>query len=155
MKKSPAKKYERETGRKPYIATLAIESQNRATAWKRHGCNSFDTPRPTSQPMSFWTEQDVLEYIRRYNLKIASVYGDIVENDENKLYLTGCDRTGCVFCMFGCHLEKSPNRFERLKETHPKLWEYCMKERSRGGLGIMEVLDFIGVETGVEKQNKE
>lgn len=30
--------------------------------------------------------------------------------------------------MFGVHLEEHPNRFERLRITHPKLYEYCMKE---------------------------
>ena len=30
--------------------------------------------------------------------------------------------------MFGVHLEPHPNRFEQLRETHPKLYEYCMKE---------------------------
>lgn len=47
--------------------------------------------------------------------------------------------------MFGCHLEKEPNRFQRLKLTHPKLYEYCMKPWNQGGLGIADVLDFINV----------
>lgn len=145
MKKNPVKKYERETGFKPIIGTMACESQARKTAWKIHGCNAFDTKRPSSQPMSFWTEQDVLEYILRYDLQYASVYGDIVLDKKGKYYTTGCQRTGCVFCGFGCHLEKEPNRFQRLKETHPKLWEYCMKPWSDGGLGMKEVLEFIGV----------
>lgn len=145
MKKNPAKKYEKETGFKPIIGTMACESQARKTAWKIHGCNAFDTKRPSSQPMSFWTEQDVLEYILRYDLQYASVYGDIIQDKKGKYHTTGCQRTGCVFCGFGCHLEKEPNRFQRLKETHPKLWEYCMKPWSDGGLGMREVLEFIGV----------
>lgn len=64
MKKKPAKKYEKETGNHPIIGTMACESQARKTAWKVHGCNAFDTKRPTSQPLSFWTEQDILEYIK-------------------------------------------------------------------------------------------
>jgi hypothetical protein len=28
--------------------------------------------------------------------------------------------------MFGCHLEKEPNRFQRLKETHPRQYKYCI-----------------------------
>lgn len=42
-------------------------------------------------------------------------------------------------------MEKEPNRFQRLKETHPKQWEYCMKPVEEGGLGMREVLDYIGV----------
>ena len=119
MKKKPVKKYEKETGRTPIIATMACESQNRKTAWLKNGCNAYESKRPTSQPMSFWTEQDVLQYIKENNLPYASVYGDIIEDEKGKLKATGCDRTGCVFCAFGCHLEKEPNRFQRLKQTHP------------------------------------
>lgn len=45
-----------------------------------------------------------------------------------------------MFCMFGCHLEKEPNRFQRMKVTHPKQYEYCMNQ-----LGLKEVLEYIGV----------
>jgi hypothetical protein len=68
-----------------------------------------------------------------------------VEDEKGGLKTTGCSRTGCVFCMFGCHLEKEPNRFQMLKETHPKLHEYMLKPVSEGGLGLKEVLDYIGV----------
>lgn len=47
--------------------------------------------------------------------------------------------------MFGCHLEKEPNRFQRMKETHPKQYAYCMKSVEKGGLGIKEILEYIGV----------
>jgi hypothetical protein len=50
-----------------------------------------------------------------------------------------------MFCMFGAHLEKEPNRFQRMKETHPKQYEYCMKPVEEGGLGLATVLDYIGV----------
>lgn len=145
MKKKPAKAFEKETGMKPIVATMACESQNRRTAWLKHGCNAFDSKRPISQPMSFWTEQDVLEYLKKYNVPYASVYGEIVQDKDGKLHTTGCDRTGCVFCGFGCHLEKEPNRFQRLKVTHPKLWDYCMRSWSEGGLGMRSVLEYIGV----------
>lgn len=145
MKKKPSKKFEKETGLKPIIGTMACESKARETVWKIHGCNAFDIIRPSSQPLSFWTEQDVLEYIKRFNLQYASVYGRILQDDTGKYYTTGCDRTGCVFCAYGCHLEKEPNRFQKLKETHPKLWDYCMRPSSEGGLNMREVLDYIGV----------
>ena len=96
--------------------------------------------------MSFWTEQDVLRYLKEYDVPYASVYGDIVENEDGTLRTTGERRTGCVFCMFGVHLEDEPNRFQRLAVTHPKLYEYCMKPASEGGLGLAEVLDYVGVD---------
>lgn len=173
MKKLPAKQYEKESGRKPMIATMANESRLRYTKWMRLGCNAFEGERPTSQPLSFWTEQDILHYIKKYGVPYCSVYGDIrvkqaIEfaeqmnifdylgdyTEEDLLETSGCDRTGCIFCMFGCHLEKEPNRFQRLKQTHPRQYEYCIGggemvdgkwQPNKEGLGLGHVLDYIGV----------
>lgn len=155
MKKRPAKTYERKTGRKAIIGTLASESTLRKTQWVKYGCNAFESKRPTSQPLSFWTEQDILHYIKQFDVPYCSVYGDIVPDDEGTvLRTTGCDRTGCIFCMFGCHLEKEPNRFQRLKKTHPRQYEYCISggemvdgkwQPSKEGLGLRKVLDYINV----------
>lgn len=141
MKKEPLKRYEKETGRKPIIATMTHESRARQTSWLKTGCNSFDGKVPMSKPMSFWTEQDVLQYIMENNVELAPVYGEIKVNEEGKYYLTGEQRTGCMFCMFGAHLEQTPNRFQRMKQTHPKQYDYCMNK-----LGIQKVLDYIGVD---------
>ena len=117
---------------------------------------------PVSTPMSFWTEQDVLKYIKENNIKIASVYGDIVPDyykteelegqmdisdyglveDNRKLKTTGCDRTGCMFCGFGCHLNND-QRFVQMKETHPKQYDYIMRPKEQGGLNYKEVIDWI------------
>lgn len=140
MKKSPMKNYARETGRKPIVGTMATESLQRRNAWLKTGCNGFKSNTPISQPMSFWTEQDVLEYIVKFNLDYAKVYGEIKQDESGKYYTTGVDRTGCMFCMFGCHLEKEPNRFQKMKETHPRQYEYCMNK-----LGLKDVLDYINV----------
>lgn len=174
MKKKPAQKYAKETGRKQIVGTLASESRLRYQVWLKNGCNAFDAKKPSSQPMSFWTEQDVLHYIKKFNVPYCPVYGDIqvkppegteegqinvidylgCYEPEDILETTGCDRTGCIFCMFGCHLEKEPNRFQRLKETHPRQYEYCINggemvdgkwQPSKEGLGIGKVLDYIGV----------
>lgn len=146
MKKKPADKYSAETGRKSIQGTLAAESKLRELAWIKNGCNAFESKNATSRPLSFWTNQDILHYLKIHNIPYCSVYGDIVidlKDDtpaeqiniidflgdyepEDRLKTTGCDRTGCIFCMFGCHLEKEPNRFQRLKETHPRQYEYCI-----------------------------
>lgn len=147
MKKKPSKQFEKERGLAPVIGTMACESSVRRTEWLKNGCNAFDNKRPMSRPMSFWLEEDVLRYLKKYEVIYASVYGEIIEDDNGVLKTTGCDRTGCMFCGFGCHLEKEPNRFQRLKETHPKIWEYCMKSWDSGGLGMRKVLEYIGVKT--------
>lgn len=139
VKKMPLKQYQRKTKTHPIVATMAEESDRRKSAWLKTGCNSFSGDIK-SNPMSFWTEQDVLAYIVKYNLPYCSVYGDIVavDGDGNeydphnllipgcKLKCTGCDRTGCIYCGFGAHLEKGETRFQRLARTHPRQYEYCM-----------------------------
>lgn len=157
MKKTPAHKYHKLTGKNPIVGTMASESHLRTQKWVQNGCNAFNTTIPTSTPMSFWTEQDVLQYIKENNIEICSVYGDIVYDTENdnitfdkllgndkpKLKTTGCSRTGCMFCGFGCHLEKGESRFELMKKTHPKQYDYIMKPWNEGGLGYKELIDWI------------
>ena len=130
---------------KPMIATMAADSQQRMSGYLHSGCNLFTGKKPRSTPMGFWTEQDVLMYIKAYNVPIAPIYGEIIE-EGGKLRTTGAERTGCIFCAFGAHIKsKRKTRFELLKESHPKLYEYCMKPWDAGGLGMGEVLDYIGV----------
>ena len=163
MKKKPAHDYEKKTGRKPIIATMASESVMRTQKWLQDGCNAFNVTRPNSKPMSFWTEQDVLLYIKENNLPICSVYGEVVtdyeamgqcenqmsfadfgifDNERPLLKTTGCNRTGCVLCGFGCHLEKEPNRFQMLKQTHPKFHNllYVLKNN---GVTYAEAIDWV------------
>lgn len=147
MKKAPAHQYEKETGRYPITGQMACESRLRKKIWLDYGCNIYEGNRIKSNPLSFWTEQDILEYLVRFNVPYCSVYGEIKQDKNGKYYTTGEHRTGCIFCGFGCHLEDEPNRFQRLKETHPKLWEYCMKDWDNGGLGMKKVLDYINVKT--------
>lgn len=151
MKKSPLKAHAKKTGKHPITAQMATESRLRTQKWLQYGCNGFDMKHPKSNPMSFWTEQDVLQYIKQNGIPIASVYGDIVYKDDGKLYTTGCNRTGCIFCAFGCHLEKEPSRFQRLKQTHPRQYEYCIGgggydedgiwKPNNDGLGMRHVFD--------------
>jgi len=144
MKKRPIHKYDKETGSKPFLGTLASESAQRQQAWLQTGCNAFDSAYQHSSPLSFWLEQDVLQYIKTNNLQIASVYGEVQEKD-GKLFTTGLDRTGCMFCMFGAHLEKCPNRFQKMAHTHPSIYEYCLKPKEEHGLGLKEVLDYLKI----------
>jgi len=111
--------------------------------------------------MSFWSEQDVLMYIAIKRLFICSVYGVIADDTGSEvspadlnphamifdkvnpvLHTTKCDRTGCMYCGFGCHLNED-QRFLRLKETHPKVYEYIMKSVDSGGLGYEEIIKWI------------
>ena len=133
MKLKPIAEYVKKTGRVPIMGTTASESALRAQKFMQYGFYNLEGKKAQCTPMSIWTDDDVWEYIHRFNLPYC------------KIYDMGYDRTGCVFCMFGAHLDKEPNRFQKLQRTHPDLWRYCMKPYDDGGLGLREVLEFMGI----------
>lgn len=128
MKKSPIKSFEAREKLKPFIGTMACDSNIRKINYQRYGCNAFEIKQPLSAPLGFWREEDVWSYLETNNVKYS------------KIYDMGYKRTGCMFCMFGLHMEGKPNRFERMKETHPKQYEYCMKK-----LGLKDVLSYLEI----------
>lgn len=164
LKKGPLFRFERKEKSHPIIGTMAEESWLRRSAYLRLGCNAFESKHPTSKPLSFWRQQDILRYIKNNNLKISSCYGEVVEEDpqisffdsDKKLKCTGVKRTGCIFCAYGCHRDPNPNRFQLLKQTHPDLYDYCIHGGgwskdglwcpNSQGLGFSKVLDWINVE---------
>lgn len=168
LKKNPIKKYEKESNRKPITATMANESVQRTTQWLVNGCNGFQLKRPISNPMSFWTEQDILLYIKENDLSICSVYGDVVPDwdktddvegqmtisdlegfnnmelfdaERPPLKTTGCKRTGCMLCGFGCHLNHD-DRFLQLKETHPKMYA-LLDVIKNNGITMREAIEWL------------
>ena len=130
IKKRPFRKYEKESGNMPIIGTMASESSLRKRKYEREGCNAFNNKHPQSNPMLFWNESDIWEYIKKHDVEYS------------KIYDMGYERTGCMFCMFGHHLDlkKNKNRIELMKSTHPKQYKYCMKQ-----LGLAKVLGWYPV----------
>lgn len=128
LKKQPFVKYEKKTGTRPYIGILASESHRRMRRYRETGCNVFTEGKEKSMPLSFWTENDVWKYIKRFELPYSPIYD------------RGETRTGCLFCLFGCHLEREPNRFQRLYHLHPKIFDYCMDD-----LGLRDVMKYVGI----------
>ena len=170
MKKIPCKSYEKTTNRKPFLGIMAEESRLRKQKWIQHGCNAFNEKRPTSQPLSFWTEQDILHYINQNNIDIAEIYGDIVYTDKDGMFYdndlfndymplttTGVKRTGCVFCMFG--IAQDTERFLKLKEAEPKKYDFVMRGGKfdeqgmwipHNGLGYKFVIDWLNEHGGFD-----
>lgn len=99
MKKAPLKAWEKQNKKYPIVATMAEESIMREAAWLKTGCNGFDMKRPMSKPMSFWTEQDVYQFIPNVSsLEIVKMFSDadsftleglklVPQNKEHKDYL--------------------------------------------------------------------
>jgi 3'-phosphoadenosine 5'-phosphosulfate sulfotransferase (PAPS reductase)/FAD synthetase len=136
LKKRPAKKYEKTTGRKVFLGMLASDSMIRLRETLKHGCNYYSSKRPSSNPLSFWTKSDIISYLVQTKIPYCNaIYGDIIDNQ-----FTGYGSTGCVFCAFGIANEKPPNRYQRLKLTHPKLHAYALND-----LGWANVLDYMGI----------
>lgn len=134
MKEKPLVEWQKMSQRKPFIGTMANESIRRRNAWILHGCNAFNTTYPCSKPLSVWTEQDIYEYTKRYNLPLAKPYGNLVYNGC-KYCTTGCHRTGCVFCGFGAHMDKGL-RFKELAKLEPRLYEFCLGGGERDDKGM-------------------
>ena len=140
MKKNPAERYAELTGRKPIIGSMATESRLRTDNWLQHGCNAFEGNKPQSNPLSFWTEQDILRYIYEHKIEIAEAYGEVecklrkrkvpgerCYQDVEIFNTTKADRTGCVFCMFNISRKSSKDRFLKLKNEDPKKYDYVMR----------------------------
>jgi len=133
LKKQPVKTYEKQTGRVPLVGVRCDESRNREIEYlKRGGCNMFEGQRPKSEPLAFWTKADVWAYAKEFDLEYS------------QLYDMGWTQTGCFPCLFGIQHEASDlfvkNRFQRMQETHPKLYDYCLET-----LGLREVLTYLDI----------
>ncbi len=138
MKKEPMHRYEKQSGNVQYVGIMASDSKQRQKTYLQTGCNAFDMKRPRSAPLSFWTEQDILQCLKMYDIPYAKVYGKIIQKNDGNLVFTGVHSTGCVYCCFGLHMEDNPTRFQKMYTSHPKLWKYCMKK-----LGLEQILYYI------------
>lgn len=128
-----------------FYGTLAEDSQMRRDAYLKTGCNAFKDGHGKSTPMGFWTRQDILRYLHDFNIPIAPPYGEIIKLENGKFEFTKEHNTGCKLCLFGCHLEKEPNRIQRLANIEPNTYKFVMKSREEGGLGYREVMDYLGI----------
>lgn len=140
LKKAPAYKYCRKTGKKMIVGTMAEESLLRKQIWLKQGCNAFNASEPKSTPLSFWTSQDILQYLKLTDIPYCSLYGEIITLPNGNLGFSGYQRTGCAGCLYGCQLEKEPNRLQKLKTTHPAIYNYLFDK-----LDYAKVCDYIGI----------
>ncbi|MFI3212859.1 MAG: phosphoadenosine phosphosulfate reductase family protein [Eubacteriales bacterium] len=118
LKKEPLRRKAKELGLQcAILGILASESYQREKDWLENGCNVFYERKDNhSRPLSFWTDEDISDFIKKYSVKIP------------ELYNMGYSRNGCMFCGFGVHLEAPDNnRYQRLKKTHPIQYHYFAK----------------------------
>lgn len=75
-------------------------------------------------PLRLWSDELINKYIYKYNIKICDIY------KKEK-------RTGCKLCLYGIHMEKRPNKIDRLKEIEPNSYKYAEK------IGIINLMERI------------
>lgn len=126
LKKRPAIKFEKENKLLPIIGTCVDESKLRLQKYLKHGCNAFEMRRPASYPLSIWTQWDIWDFINDNDIPYCEIYD------------SGAEQTGCMICGFGCHHD---NRFERLQELHPKMYDIGMSYKN-SGVTYKEAIDF-------------
>ena len=118
LKKEPIRRKAKELGLEcAILGILASESYQREKDWLEYGCNVFHERKDNqSKPLSFWTEEDIQEYIETFNVKVSDLYN------------MGYSRNGCMYCGFGIQMEpEGRNRYQRLKETHPAQYSYLIQ----------------------------
>lgn len=128
FKKNPSKRMKMS----PIIATRIEESNNRKSAWKKSGCNSYskDYKHGVSRPLSLWKDEDVDLYVNEESVALSSLYTQY----EQK-------RTGCKICPYGAQLDGS--RFDLLKELEPKTYDHFIYHTKLGYILMITDVDII------------
>lgn len=102
------------------------------------------------QPYSKDREGNVIPYEPLETI-VPEIYGEIDKKLDGTLYTTKAQRTGCSMCGFGIQLEQRPHRFDRLRESNPKEWDFwmykcCTDKKTGQKYGWGRVLNYIGIE---------
>lgn len=165
LKEKPCNDYAKESGRFPYMGLMASEGGRRQKALMLNGCNYISPGTKRSAPFAIFNRQDILtlalemeDYYHAHwqdfgeteiETIIPASYGEIVRDADGTLRTTKAQRTGCSMCGFGIHMEGRPHRFDLLRESNPKEWEFWMKhiyqDEDGKWWGFGDVLDYIGV----------
>lgn len=108
---------------------MAAESHTRMISISTRGC-IFESRRPHIKdgafyhvsPIGMWKDEDVWEYIHRYNVEYSPLYDITYENGKGEV--KHIERNGCMFC--GTDIIFKDNHLAVLRQTHPRAYETCM-----------------------------
>lgn len=150
LKEKPCDDWAKKNNSHPYLGLMASEGGQREEALVENGCNYYGKTVMRSAPFAPFLRQDILRLALDLNVPIPEIYGTIERKSDGTLYTTKAQRTGCSMCGFGIHMEKRPHRFDMLRESNPKEWEFwmyrCCTDKETGEkFGWGKVLDYIGV----------
>jgi len=122
IKEKPSQKLQRELGCATlFRGLMASESRRRTFTFLDYGF-LYKTADGYlySNPLSIWTDEDVWDYIHKFNVPYAPLY-DLTDADGNKLF----ERNGCYVC--GTGLAYEGNNIEVLRKHYPQKWAALMK----------------------------
>jgi len=88
-----------------------------------HLGGKYGDPFWHSNPISIWTDNDIWEYIRRFNVPYASLYDMGWKDKSGKFHKI--KRNGCMGCA--TDLLFPNNHMAMLRRTHPKAWSVYMR----------------------------
>lgn len=158
LKKEPSEQMQAQLGVDvTFKGLMAAESRTRQTNFATRGY-LFESHRDYlpegdsfwhCNPISIWTDDDVWEYIHRFDVPYSPLYEmgwTDAEGVRHKI-----PRNGCMAC--GTDLLYPNNHLATLRRTHPAAWRAFMKmglaeeirnlqQAKRGGQ--MSVMDFVG-----------
>jgi len=80
-------------------------------------------------PLAIWTDDDIWEYIRRFEVPYADLY-DMGYHDEVSGEWISHKRNGCMFC--GMDIRFPHNHLSIMRRTHPKAWDVVMRRKGLG-----------------------
>lgn len=136
---------------------MAAESRTRTTNFTSRGYLFESTrdhlPEGDSfwhcNPISIWTDDDIWDYIRRFDVPYSPLYDMGWVDSEGEFHVI--PRNGCMAC--GTDLLFPNNHLATLRRTHPRAWKVFMKkglaleiqklQRCKRN-GQFSVMDFIG-----------
>lgn len=149
LKEKPCDDWAKAHNSVSYLGLMASEGGRRQKSLMINGCNYFGKSTVRSAPFAIFSRQDLLQLALELNVPVPEIYGEIVRDPDGTLRTTKAQRTGCSMCGFGIHLEERPHRFDILRESNPKEWEFwmyrCCKDDQGKPFGWGAVLDYIGV----------
>lgn len=149
LKEKPCDDWAKEHNSVPFLGLMASEGGRREKSLMINGCNYFGKTTIRSAPFAIFNRQDLLQLALDLNVPVPEIYGTIERKEDGTLYTTRAQRTGCSMCGFGIQLEKRPHRFDYLRESNPKEWEYwmfrCCTDENGNPFGWGKVLDYIGI----------
>ncbi|MCR5141861.1 MAG: phosphoadenosine phosphosulfate reductase family protein [Ruminococcus sp.] len=130
LKKAPSEKIQAELDVDMiFKGLMASESHSRLTSFAVRG-HIYASHRPHItdgafyhvNPLGLWTDDDIWEYIHRFELDYSPLY-DITYTaaDGSTQHIK---RNGCIMC--GTDIQYKDNHLAILRQTHPKAWESCM-----------------------------